>query len=446
MPTCSMPCWSCLQTRWSRADLDFALALAEVLLEQFLDPDRRRLLVHRGRPRDPDPPHQAARRRGHPVRQRDRRPGAPALGHLVGEPRYLDAAEATLKLAAESIRRMPYAHATLLFALDEWLDPPETLVIRAGDERVDAWRREAQRGYRPRRFVLGIPSEESHLPGTLAAMVPGERPRIYRCRGTHCEPPTDHSRCRILGWLTIGTSADGWCLARMTTRGAKARHRQRRQAPNPQLASSKQELGEPHPPAGHPRCRSPAVSTASRLSRLALQPLSVVGRHPRLRSLVDRCGHRNGLYLNLGYWTGEQTLDEACQALAALVAERSAMGPATGCWTSASVSPTRTSIGFGPTARSHPGPEHHRLPGGRRTRAGQRTSVSKTASTCAKARPRTMPLPSNSVDKVVALECAFHFKTRERFFAEAFRVLRPGGRLVTADIIPMPLSETGVPA
>jgi ubiquinone/menaquinone biosynthesis C-methylase UbiE len=31
---------------------------------------------------------------------------------------------------------------------------------------------------------------------------------------------------------------------------------------------------------------------------------------------------------------------------------------------------------------------------------------------------------------VVALECAFHFfQTRERFFREARRVLRPGGRL-----------------
>ncbi len=30
-----------------------------------------------------------------------------------------------------------------------------------------------------------------------------------------------------------------------------------------------------------------------------------------------------------------------------------------------------------------------------------------------------------------------HFKTRQRFFEEAFRVLRPGGRLVLADILPM---------
>jgi SAM-dependent methyltransferase len=149
----------------------------------------------------------------------------------------------------------------------------------------------------------------------------------------------------------------------------------------------------------------------------------------------------HALYLNLGYWSGEQTLDQACQALAALVAERSDMGP----------NDQVLDVGFGFADQD--------IYWSNIYRPVRIQGLNITASQVAVARRRIaelgigdridlregsateMPLPAESVDKVVALECAFHFRTREDFFAEAFRVLRPGGRLVTADIIPMPLSD-----
>jgi len=46
-----------------------------------------------------------------------------------------------------------------------------------------------------------------------------------------------------------------------------------------------------------------------------------------------------------------------------------------------------------------------------------------------------LPITDGSVDVVLAVECAFHFASRRQFCAEAARVLRPGGHLVTTDFI-----------
>lgn len=49
-----------------------------------------------------------------------------------------------------------------------------------------------------------------------------------------------------------------------------------------------------------------------------------------------------------------------------------------------------------------------------------------------------LPLSDASVDRVLALECAFHFDSRRAFLGEAARVLRAGGRLAMTDFVPTP--------
>ncbi len=178
-----------LQVRWRRDDLDLIMALADVLLRDFADPEYGGFyftasghgdLIHRPKPLG-DESVPAGNGIGARVLQR--------LGHLLGDTRYLVAAEGILGLAAESLRRIPYAHGSLLAALDEYLDPPETLIVRGENEELGVWQRLAQAGYHPRRLVLAIPAGEANLPGALAGMAPGPETRAYRCVGISCFAP-----------------------------------------------------------------------------------------------------------------------------------------------------------------------------------------------------------------------------------------------------------------
>lgn len=178
-----------LQTRWQRADLDFAVALAEVLLDQFQDPDQGGFFFtardHEPLIQRPKPLADESMPAGNGVAA-----GAlQRLGHLLGEPRYLEAAAATLRLAAEPMRAIPYAHGSLLAVLDEHLHPTETIIIRGSGAALAEWQALAQADYAPRRLVLAIPADAGDLPGALGALPAPTETCAYRCLGLHCEPP-----------------------------------------------------------------------------------------------------------------------------------------------------------------------------------------------------------------------------------------------------------------
>ncbi len=112
------------------------------------------------------------------------------LGWLTGETRYLDAAEAAVRGAWPSFARAPEAHAAMLNALDEYLDPVEIVVIRGGAAEAESWRRELARGYAPRRMVVAIPADATGLPEALATKRARDRTLAYVCRGPVCSEPS----------------------------------------------------------------------------------------------------------------------------------------------------------------------------------------------------------------------------------------------------------------
>jgi hypothetical protein len=115
------------------------------------------------------------------------------LGFLLGEARYLQAAERTLSCASQTMSQHPQAHVTLLTALEEYLENPEAVIIRGERPEIDRWRDAARRVYAPGRMVFAIPAYCADLPGALAERAAREGETIaYRCLGSHCSLPFEN--------------------------------------------------------------------------------------------------------------------------------------------------------------------------------------------------------------------------------------------------------------
>jgi uncharacterized protein YyaL (SSP411 family) len=181
-----------MQTDFQQRDLDFAEALAEVLLQQFDDPGQggffftshdHEQLIHR-----PKPMHDNATPSGNGMAAF----ALQRLGHITGEVRYLDAAARTLRLFYPTLDQYPGGCASLLMALEEALEPPRVVVLRGGQAQMLEWRRALDRMFLPATLVLALSPGESKLPPPLDKPFTPGAVNAWVCQGVSCLAPVDN--------------------------------------------------------------------------------------------------------------------------------------------------------------------------------------------------------------------------------------------------------------
>lgn len=189
-----------MQLSFDAHELDWSLALADALLENFEDRDA-------GGFRFSTPQHATPLARGRDWTD-DALPNGNAVairsllrvGHLVGDTRYVDSAGRALRAAAGALDRYPEACPTLMRALAEYQQPRPQLVVRCPRTRQADWHAAARDAARAAGIAPGgdpidifvMPIEAGILPGLLASREPrGDAGTAWLCQGTHCLAPVD---------------------------------------------------------------------------------------------------------------------------------------------------------------------------------------------------------------------------------------------------------------
>jgi uncharacterized protein YyaL (SSP411 family) len=169
--------------------LDFAIALAESMIAKFYDAENGGFWQS------------AADAKDLILRVKDDYDGAEPSGNSVatlallklatitGREDFKQPAEATLRLFAGRLQKIPQAVPFMLHALDFWMEEPRRVVI-AGDANCANFREllfAAHSVYQPNKIVLGNTGSVEPFAKALPAK---DGPVVYLCTGKACQPPT----------------------------------------------------------------------------------------------------------------------------------------------------------------------------------------------------------------------------------------------------------------
>ena len=179
----------CLQLEWRGEILEFAVELADQLLDRFADSahggffftadDHERLIQRPKSWQDEAIPS------GNAVAAL----ALQRLGLLLGREDYTRAADKALQSVADNLNRSPLYAASFVALLEEQHRPPMRLVVRGSGADLAAWRAAILPRLKPRQYACFIPADAAGLPDELAKRSARALPAAWICEGFSCRPP-----------------------------------------------------------------------------------------------------------------------------------------------------------------------------------------------------------------------------------------------------------------
>jgi uncharacterized protein len=182
-----------LRARWRREWLDFAIELAEALLQRFEDTGRGGFFFSDAAVDVPITRSMIFQDDATPSGNGSAALALNRLARLLGEPRYAEAAERCLRRGLPLVEQSPLGHAAMLLALRDAVQPPPQLVLAGADpEEQAAWKRWAEGRYRVDCYLLGAVDggeRGADLPGILSGFRSARPATAWLCKGMRCLPP-----------------------------------------------------------------------------------------------------------------------------------------------------------------------------------------------------------------------------------------------------------------
>jgi uncharacterized protein YyaL (SSP411 family) len=186
-------CLTAMATRWRDKDVKFVHKLAETVINLFFDEENGGFFFTAH-------DHESLIYRPKPTSDEAVSPGNATmvqvlitLGHLFVNPRFLEIAEQTLNWAKPAIEQSPAGHVSFASALQNWVSPPELILIRGPSTDRELWLNECRAVYAPDRKAFFITYEDSrHIPDQLpklASLEQQSRSTAYICQGLSCSLP-----------------------------------------------------------------------------------------------------------------------------------------------------------------------------------------------------------------------------------------------------------------